>query len=780
MKFLETPDPLYIEDEDEAYAWATILGKQDKIAFDTETTGLDTVKDRIKFFSFGTDKFRFCAPVRLLPVFKDVLEDESIEKIMTNAKFDMHMAANHDIIIKGPIADTVILDFLLNENRPHGLKETAKDHIGLRMASFTTVFGSSRAGKDRMVEVLGLMHDAIEDRDIKLALELLAEMGKLKVDTTISEAINKVAISRDNKLSGKGTYYTPRTLLKYARDCKLANKTTGKLGYVVDICDFMGFDIGDDDRADWSWVCDNEFISDDMHDQILDRLTALIDHDEDPIEVLTLAVADYASLDAWATYAVSEFLKEKLSEVEMHEDGELYSLLDYYYDHYEKLLNLAWEMEREGIKVDLEGCKAIVNELDDNLDDITREITRCIGKVININSSAQLREYFYSKDLKGKWTTREGKEIPNFCWSKGGKGGVPLPSTNVTAMDYLAEKGDEVAKLLLEYRKISKIREYVVKFPESCDQWGRIHCRLNIVGTVTGRWSSSGPNMQQIPSKGELGASVRNLFIADKGNTLIVADYGQLEMRIMAHYANETAMIDAISSGKDLHSVTASIAGGYDYNKIVEAKNKKDRGEPLTKEDKEFCTIRSQMKAVGFGLNYGIGGAKLGRQLGLDVKEVKARNGRVFDKCEEGDELIDTYFKIYPRVKRYIDNTKEFAKDNMFVQTIMGRYRRLPEVNSRMIGIKRKAERQAPNSVIQGSAADVTNAASVAIYLDKRLKELNVKALLQVHDELIFECPEENVEEAMEIIRDKMENTIKLSVPLEAEPGYGRSWGEAK
>lgn len=781
MKFVETPEPIYVETLTEAVSWLEVLSKDNApIGFDTETTGLDIIRDRIKFFSLGNNDNRICAPVRLLPVFKDLLENPNVEKRMTNCKYDMHMAANHGIYIQGRIADTICMDFLIDENRHgrHGLKETSKDYLGLRMAPFKSVFGDVKGGIKRAVALMGEMHDALENLDEKHAVQILSELGKVTtVDTTVTEALNKL-VGNLNNSEEKQYSYTVQTLLRIGRKIGICTKTTGKAGYVVDVCNYMGIDMDGASREDFAWVMENDAIKEDMHDSLIKDITNLIPTLEDPLDVIKLIIADYASLDAWVSYKLVDIMEEELSAIELWNSGDMYSLLDLYNDMYTDLIKAAWEMEREGFKVNMKQCKSVEDKMLSELDDIEVEITRHLGKVVNVNSSAQLAPYFYTQ-TKGTWQDLYGNPVK--FWSKGGSGGKKSPSTSAEALTYFAEKGDPVATLLMEHRKIKKIQEFVHKFPIDADANGRIHTSLNIVGARTGRWSSRDPNMQNIPSSGELGSLVRSLFVPTKGNTLIVSDYGQLEMRIMAHFADETEMVKAISEGKDLHSMTAALAGGYDYDAVVAAKEKKDAGESLTTEEKELCTVRRNMKAVGFGLNYGIGAVKLGRQLGLPIIESIAR-GRLREKCPEGQSLIDTYFDVYKKVFSYIEDTKQYAADHQYVQTISGRYRRLPEINAREFWIKAKAERQAGNSTIQGSAADIMNAATVKLYRNKRLKELGVKMLLQVHDELIFELPDDPdiIEEAKAIIQECMENAWDLNVPLEAKPGHGPSWEHAK
>jgi DNA polymerase-1 len=334
------------------------------------------------------------------------------------------------------------------------------------------------------------------------------------------------------------------------------------------------------------------------------------------------------------------------------------------------------------------------------------------------------------------------------------------------------------------------------------DGFSRIHTGLLAHGTVTGRLSSRNPNLQNIPARGEWGSKIRKLFVAgkygdslpfchesvahvdvpdfdsDQEMTLIVADYAQLEMRIMAHMSNDQTMCDTIESGRDLHSMTAALAGGYDYDKIVAAK----KADNPTPEDLELIDIRAGMKAVGFGLLYGIGAGKLGRQLGLNVVPKTSRSGFTYDTCPEAQDLIDTYFNIYPDVYDFIETTKERVDEDLHVRTLLGRYRRLPEMLSNLSGLRNRTMRQSVNSIIQGSAADIVNTAMLRCEMSEELRALGVRMLLQVHDELVFEVPKipEIIDEAKRIIREKMENPLPMRVPIIVSMDEAHSWGEAK
>ncbi len=458
-------------------------------------------------------------------------------------------------------------------------------------------------------------------------------------------------------------------------------------------------------------------------------------------------------------------------------------------------------MERRGFRLDQDTVEEMRIPIKADIDRLERDLVRLVGWGVNAKSPSQLREIFYTQDARGEWLDPFG-EPPKF-WSSGGVTGVKNPSTNKTAIAEWAAKGHDVAITLQEHRTLSKLHDtYLKGLPLAVDNNSRIHTDLKLHGTVTGRLSSGDPNLQNIPSRGDWGAKIRKLFVAGKWGdcpnfclsdmdpefvidlppqqqtTLIVADYEQLEMRIMAHMSGDLQMIETINSGKDLHSMTAALAANYDYDEISAAKNADDP----TQEQKELIEVRAQMKAVGFGLLYGIGPAKLGHQLGLKVTSSLGRNGKVYEKCKEAQDLIAKYFSIYPRVKDFIEYTHELCEDRLFVQTVLGRYRRLPDILSDDKGTASMARRQSVNSIIQGSAADIAITAMLNCESSLDLKALGVRMLMQIHDELVFEVPDipEIVEEAKVLIRENMENPIPMDVPIIVSMDQANSWGEAK
>jgi DNA polymerase-1 len=260
--------------------------------------------------------------------------------------------------------------------------------------------------------------------------------------------------------------------------------------------------------------------------------------------------------------------------------------------------------------------------------------------------------------------------------------------------------------------------------------------------------------------------------------TLIVADYEQLEMRIMAHMSNDPVMIATIRDGKDLHAMTGALAVGADYLEVVAAK----KADNPTPDQLLLVELRARMKAVGFGLLYGIGAKKLGQQLGMKMVKKFARNGFTYETCPEAEELIEKYFSIYPKVYEFIEETHYLCQEQLYVQTIVGRHRRLPDILSKEKGLAMQAQRQSVNSIIQGSAADIAIQAMINCETSPVLRELGVRMLMQIHDELVFECPDEPelLVEAKAEVRRCMENPFPMQVPILISMDSARSWGHAK
>lgn len=406
------------------------------------------------------------------------------------------------------------------------------------------------------------------------------------------------------------------------------------------------------------------------------------------------------------------------------------SLLDLFADVEMPLVEVLADMESSGIKLDLGVLSRLSRDLEKKLSRLIEDIYAICGCQFNINSPKQLRQVLFEK-LK----------LPVV---KRGKTG---PSTDEEVLRSLAAK-HELPAILLEYRQLTKLKStYIDALPElvsPLDQ--RLHTSFNQTGTETGRLSSSSPNLQNIPVKTEAGREIRRAIIAfDEESFLVSADYSQVELRILAHISGDDTLISAFRKDKDIHRITASLIYGADEKDVT--------GE-----------MRENTKRVNFGIIYGLTSFGLARDLGM--------------RPEAAQSFIDAYFLRYPKVKEYIDNVIGTARKNGYVSTILGRRRYLPEINNKNQAIRQLAERQAVNTPIQGSASDLIKKAMIEIH--RRLKDGGFKTamILQVHDELVFNVPEEEKEAAVSLIKDCMENVLRLDVPVKVDIKIGRDWLE--
>lgn len=801
FQFVETPEPVYVSDVNEARELAKKISRLERVGFDTETTGLGKLSARIKFFSFGFEGHRFCAPVRLLPIFQGVLEDERIAKCMTNPKFDMHMVANHGIEIKGHIFDTVSMDWLLDENRQgrHGLKQCAADYLGLKMAPFTEVFGSVGT-TDKEVETLCAMHDALEEQDAARAIELLAIVGQLEIADGPLEDMQVISKKLSEGRKNPVKLMSASAVLKIARKYGLCPTTRGKSGYMSDFSELMGLGpVPKEERDALLPVLSDWSVIEESHEILLSHISSLSSGSRPPLDMIQLMVGDYASLDAWASFKLVETLEELLDETLMQGGDSPISLLDYYNSTTALFLRILWNMERRGFQLDVDAVNRVAGPMAADIGLLEREFVSLAGWDVNPNSPSQLVSLFFTQK-NGVWLDPFGE--PPWKLSSGGTTGVKKPSISREVIDDWAERGDERALCLQKHRTLQKLHStYIDALPRTVDGRNRIHTDLKLTGTVTGRLSSGEPNLQNIPAKGDWGQRIREFFVAGEWGscddwvldsiktprpryprnqkmTLIVADYEQLEMRIMAHMSGDPTMCATIKEGKDLHSMTGALAVGADYALITAAK----KADNPTPEQKQLLALRSHMKAVGFGLLYGIGARKLGLQLGMKMVKKLAHNGRAYEVCPEAEQLIEKYFSIYPDVFKFIEETHYLCEENLFVETILGRRRRLPDILSKDKGLAKQAQRQSVNSRIQGSAADIAIQAMINCETSEVLRELGVRMLLQIHDELVFEVPDipEVIERAKIEVRAQMENPFQMNVPILISMDSAYSWGAAK
>ncbi len=436
----------------------------------------------------------------------------------------------------------------------------------------------------------------------------------------------------------------------------------------------------------------------------------------------SLAV-NYACEDADLTFRAYSVLEDKLAASGLSELMETIEI---------PLLPVLAAMEMAGIKVDRQKLADLSQDFSDRLLVIEKEIYDLAGREFNINSSQQLGEILFD-ELK----------LPVVKKTKKTKG----YSTDVDVLQRLSRE-HELPENILKYRSIVKLKStYADALMELINPvTGRIHTSFNQTVTATGRLSSSTPNLQNIPVRTEEGRKIRAAFVPEAGHVFVSADYSQIELRILAHCAEDEILIDAFSKGEDIHERTAVEVFGTVPEQVTEE-------------------LRRQAKAINFGIVYGMSAFRLSNDLGISRK--MAQN------------CIDSYFKRYAGVKAFIDKTIETARETGEVKTLFGRKRNVAEINAANTNTRRFAERIAINAPIQGSAADLMKLAMIKMY--KTLKEHRLKAemLLSVHDEIIFEVPEEEIGPVIELAKRVMENIMVLKVPLQVNIGTGMNWAQA-
>ena len=421
-----------------------------------------------------------------------------------------------------------------------------------------------------------------------------------------------------------------------------------------------------------------------------------------------------------AVYALYGPLKEKLEALGM---TDLYETVEH------PLCRVLAEMELKGFLVDKAALHAFGESLTGSIDALQRSIWQHAGQEFNINSPKQLGEVLF--------------ETLSLPYGKKGKTGW---STNADVLEKLAPL-HPIVEEVLEYRMLTKLKStYADGLLKVISSDGRIHTNFQMTVTATGRLSSTEPNLQNIPIRKTLGSQIRRMFIAPKGSVLVDADYSQIELRLLAHISGDDAMVNAFLSGEDFHAVTASNVFHVPLEDVSPA-------------------MRSRAKAVNFGIVYGISAFSLSQDIHVTPREAQA--------------YMDSYFAEYPGVHHYMESIVEKAKADGFVSTLYGRRRDLPELASSKFAVREFGKRVALNMPIQGTAADIMKLAMIDAFRALEQSGLKAKLVLQVHDELIVECPEEEAEAVQEILAKSMSGIARLRVPLLVEVHAGQSWGEA-
>jgi DNA polymerase-1 len=430
---------------------------------------------------------------------------------------------------------------------------------------------------------------------------------------------------------------------------------------------------------------------------------------------------NYSCQDSDVTFLVTHILLPKLT-------GE--GLKGLFEEMEIPLIEVLSQMEMNGVRIDRSLLEEMSKEFAVQLNSRTDRIYLLAGEEFNINSSQQLSRILFEK-LK----------LPRLKRTKTGT------STDIEVLTKLAQQHDLPLEVLA-YRSLSKLKStYIDALPRLINhRTGRVHTSYNQTVTATGRLSSSDPNLQNIPIRSEEGKRIRQAFITEEGSLMISADYSQIELRILAHLTQDTDLCEAFHRDEDIHARTASNIFGIPIGDVTPE-------------------MRRQAKVINFGIIYGMSAFGLGKELDVEPKVASA--------------YIDGYFQRYGGVKEYIDSSLRKAREKGYVTTLFGRRRYLPEINSSNHMARNAAERTAINTPIQGTAADLIKVAMIKIH--GRLKDLNLstKMIMQVHDELVFECPEGELEPASQVIREGMEGAMKSSVPLRVSIAHGRNWNEA-
>ena len=430
--------------------------------------------------------------------------------------------------------------------------------------------------------------------------------------------------------------------------------------------------------------------------------------------------ADYSCADADITGRLTELLT-----AELHQQGlwQLFSQVEM------PLMPVLLDMERNGIVLDTELLGQMSHRLGEQLLELEAQIYSNIGHHFNINSPQQLSSVLFQElRLSSPRKTRGGY------------------STGAPVLEGL--RGEHpVIDFILDYRQLAKLKStYIDALPSLINpKTGRVHTSFNQTRTATGRLSSSEPNLQNIPARGELGKEIRQAFIAPPGSYLLAGDYSQIDLRVLAHLSQDPGLLSTFHQDEDIHTATAGQLFGVNSSQVTP-------------------DMRRIAKTVNFGVIYGM------TDYGLEQATELSR--------EEATSFITSYFEKYPRVKQYLESTKEQAREIGYVQTFLGRRRSIPEINSSNRQVREAAERMAINMPVQGTSADIIKVAMINLHQEMGKRRLRSKMLLQVHDELVFEVPEEELEEMSQLVSKIMSTALKLSVPLKVDIKTGNNWGE--
>lgn len=634
-----------------------LMNRGGRIAIDTETTGLDVMRDRILYWSMATEDQRYFLEYQYLYRFDPLFQRKDVSWYLANAKYDMHMFANAAVSLAGEVRDIVVMDAMIDDTRPHGLKEQNRLAYGIEWGDF---------------------------KDLFLDPERVAK----------SLSLDKEGLKAFKALKGQE-----------------------KLPFVYG------------NRPD--------------------------------------IVIDYASCDAFFTFMRGEDLEKQLGATPLPSDvvDGFDSLLDYFNIIEVPLTKSLWGMERRGFRVDMGYVKKVDQPMRDGIARLEKEISDLVGRDFNPRSGDEIGEFLF-KTYK----------IKPISYTDSG-----APSTAEGDLKRVAERfaNDPTSpvsrfiKMLLEHKKLTKLHgTYVKSLDKHIGPDGRVHSRLNQTGARTSRLSSSDPNMQNVPARNDP-YKLRGMFVAGDGRSLVDLDYPQIEFRVAAALAGAQSMMEAIRSGWDIHSANAANAYNLPYDDIIAAVKKKDAKQALDEYEKRCVNARVGAKAIGLGTMYGEGAAKIAMTIGISK--------------ERAQEDINKFFRANPELQNLIHDTHDFAHQYGYTYTMLGRMRQLHRINSGMRGIEAEEERQAFNTLIQGSSAEMMKLAILRIDHDPRLKELGSELILTVHDELISEAPDDVCDDVREVKRELMGDPyrwgpiqIQYPVPISPDGSIAKRWSEAK
>lgn len=421
------------------------------------------------------------------------------------------------------------------------------------------------------------------------------------------------------------------------------------------------------------------------------------------------------------SFQLAPLLRKKIREDELEE---IYTNIEL------PLETILYEMEMAGLKIDVEVLKGLSDFISTETDALGKKIYELVGREFNVGSPKQVGEVLQELNIGSSKKTATGQM-----------------STSKDVLNELAETY-ELPRLILEFRELDKLRAtYADALPKLVGADGRIHGNLNQTVATTGRLSSTDPNLQNIPIRTELGQQIRRAFIPEENHKLISADYSQLELRLLAQITRDERMLEAFQNGEDIHAQTAALVFG-------------------AKTDAELKIARRNAKITNFAIAYAVEAYGLSQRVGISRSEAK--------------KVIEDYYETYKGVKKFMEETPETAREQGFITSIYGRRRYFPSIKDRNFSVRSRAEREAINMPIQGTASDIVKIAMLKADAALKRENLKTRMIMQVHDELLFESPDAEVEKVLEIIKREMESAVKLDVPLTVEIGAGKNWMNAK